>query len=84
MKPQAFANAFALLTAIVYVICAGWVVVSRSGFMALTGTWIHGIDMEALPFKTPTFGDLVIGFVTATAAAWVAAYLLGWFYKRFA
>lgn len=52
--------------------------------MALTGNWIHGIDMEALPYKAPTGIDLISGFMTAIVAAWLAGYLFAVFYNYFA
>lgn len=84
MKEQAFANAFAVLIAVVYIICAAWVVVARNGFMVFFGNWIHGIDMKALPYNAPTAGNLIIGFATAVAASWVAGYLFVWLYNQFA
>jgi len=84
MKEQAFANAFAVTIAIVYVVCAGWVVVSRSSFMGLAGSWIHGVDMEALPYTAPTAAGLIFGFVTSVIAAWLAGYVLAWLYNQFA
>lgn len=84
MKEQAFANAFATVIAVVYVICAGWVAISRSSFMGLAGTWIHGIDMKALPFASPTVGVFIVGLVTSVIAAWAAGYLFAWLYNQFA
>ena len=83
MKEQAFANAFAATIAAVYVICAGWVVVSRSSFMGLAGSWIHGVDMKALPYTAPTAAGLVFGLITAVVASWVAGYVFAWLYKQF-
>ena len=82
MKEQAFANAFATVTALVYVICAGWVTVARDGFMVFTGNWVHGIDMKVLPYTPPTAAGLIFGFVTATVATWVAGYLFVWLYYQ--
>jgi len=84
MKEQAFANAFAGIIAIIYVICAAWVVVARDSFMSFFGNWVHGIDMTALPYNPPTAGGLIFGFVTAIVAAWVGGYLFVWFYNQFA
>ena len=83
MKEQAFANAFAATIAAVYVICAGWVVVSRSSFMGLAGSWIHGVDMKALPYTAPTVAGLVFGLITATVAAWIGAFIFAWLYNQF-
>jgi len=81
---KATANAFAALIAVIYVICAALVLIARDGLMAFTGNWVHGIDMKALPYTSPTAGGLVVGFVTATVAAWLATYLFAWFYNYFA
>ena len=83
MKEQAFANAFAVTIAAVYVICAGWVGVSRSSFMGLTGTWVHGVDMKVLPYTAPTAAGLVFGLITAVVASWVAGYVFAWLYNQF-
>ena len=83
MKEQAFANAFAVTIAAVYAICAGWVVVSRDSFMGLTGNWIHGVDMKALPYTAPTAAGLVFGLITAVVASWAAGYVFAWLYKQF-
>lgn len=83
MKEQALANAFAAIIAIVYVICAGWVVIARDSFMVFTGNWIHGVDMKALPYTAPTAAGLVVGFVTAIIAAWIAGYVFASLYNQF-
>lgn len=83
LKPQAFANAFAVFIAVVYVICAFWVVVSRDSLMALFGSWAHGVDWTSLPYAPPTAGSLIVGIVTAVVAAWVAGYLFAWLYNQF-
>jgi len=83
MKEQAFANAFAVITAIVYVICAFWVIVARDSLIALFGSWAHGVDWKSLPYVQPTAGGLIFGFVTAVAASWVAGYLFVWLYNQF-
>ena len=83
MKEQAFANAFAATIAAVYVICAGWVVVSRDSFMGLAGSWIHGVNMKTLPYTVPTAAGLVFGLITATVAAWIGAFIFAWLYNQF-
>ena len=81
---KATANAFAVLIGVIYVICAGWVLVSRDAFIAFTNNWIHGINMEALPYTPPTLIGLVIGLVTAVLTAWMAGYLFARLYNYFA
>ena len=84
MNQKAFANAFAVLIAFVYITCVAWVMVARDGFMSVTGSWIHGIDMKSLPYMPPTAGSLGFGFVTAIVAAWISAYVFVWLYNQFA
>lgn len=84
MKEQAFANAFAVLMGIIYIICAGWVLVARNSFMSFFETWVHGINMKTLPYTPPTAGGLIVGFVTAVIAAWATGYLFVWLYNQFA
>ena len=83
LKPIALANAFAVLIAVVYFVCAAWVVVARDSFMVFTGTWVHGINMKILPYTPPTLRGLVVGFVTAVVAGWLSGYLFAWLYNRF-
>ena len=84
MKEQAFANSFAAVIAVVYVVCAAWVILSRNTFMQLTNSWIHGIDMNSLPPKDITASSLLSGLITALIAAWISGYLFARLYNLFA
>lgn len=82
-NPMASANALASVGAILYVICAGWVLLSRSSFMGMMNTWAHGVNMGALPFKTPDVGTILIGLLTFTVVAWLTGYAFALLYNYF-
>ncbi len=83
MKVQAFANAFAVFIAIVYAICALWIITARDSLMTLFGSWAHGVDWQSLPYAPVTATSLIAGFVTAVLAAWIAGYLFARLYNQF-
>lgn len=82
--PKATANALAVVGGALYLICAVWVLVARSSYMGVMNTWVHGIDMSALPTKTLDSGTLVTGFVTFVLVAWVTGYFFAYSYNYFA
>ncbi len=82
-KPIAIANALAVVGGLSYVICAVWILLSRSTFLGIMNGWVHGIDMNALPQKTPDIITLAIGFVTFTLFAWISGYAFSVTYNYF-
>lgn len=82
-NPKAKANALAIVGALFYIICAGWVMLSKSSFIVLFSTWTHSVDLSALPSKTPDLMSVLIGFITFTIAVWIAGYLFAIFYNFF-
>lgn len=81
MKEQALANALAGVTALYYIVCAIWVLISPRSFAFVFQTWIHGIDISQLGLRVGP-ASLIFGFVTLTAAAWVFGYFLAWLYNQ--
>ena len=83
-NPKATANALAVVGGVLYLICAAWTLFSRGSFMGVMNTWAHGVELSALPSKTPDLGTLTIGFVTFVLAAWVTGYAFAVCYNYFA
>ena len=81
--PKATANALAVVAGGLYLVCAVWTLISRSSYMGVMNTWAHGIELSALPSKTPDMGTLLIGFVTFVLAAWVTGYAFAYTYNYF-
>lgn len=82
--PKATANALAVVSGALYLICAVWTLTSKASFMGVMNTWAHGVDLSALPSKTPDVGVLLIGLVTFVLAAWVTGYAFAYLYNYFA
>ena len=81
---KATANALASVAGALYIICAAWTMVSKGSFMGIMGSWVHSVDINALPQKNPDFGLLLLGFITFTLAAWVTGYVFAKSYNYFA
>lgn len=81
--PVATAHALAIVSGILYILCALWTVVSRSSFMGVMSTWTHSIDLSRLPSQPPSFGSLVVGFVTFVVVAWLTGYAFAIVYNYF-
>lgn len=84
MKEVAFANALAIVSDAVSLVCALLVWTARDFVFGLASGWVHGIDLAALPVATPTVGGVLVGLVTLTVAAWATGYLFAWTYNRLA
>lgn len=83
-NPKATANALAVIAGVLYLICAVWTLISRNSYMGVMNTWVHGIELSALPAKNLDFGTLLIGFVTFVLASWVTGYAFAYTYNYFA
>lgn len=82
-NPIPTAHALGVTGAILYLVCAGWVLIARGNFMAMVTYWAHSVDMAALPQKVPTVTEVTIGLITFTAAAWATGYLFATVYNYF-
>lgn len=81
--PKAMANALAVVGAALYIVCAGWVLISKDSFMGVMNTWAHSIDLGAVPSKVPGFGEVILGLITFTIAAWITGYVFAVAYNYF-
>lgn len=84
MKEVPFANALAIVSAAVSIVCAILVWTARDFVLGLASGWVHGIDLAALPVATPTISGVLVGLVTLTVAAWATGYFFAWTYNRLA
>lgn len=81
--PAATANALAVVSGALYVVCAAWVSFSRPTFMGMMGTWFHGINYQAIPYAPMMFTGIATGFLTFVIAAWLVGYAFAWMYNWF-
>ncbi len=83
-EPYATANALATVAGAWYVICVLLIVVSKSSYMGIIGSWFHGVDYNALPTTTLTTSSVLLGLVTFVGFAWISGYFYAVFYNKFA
>ena len=75
------AHTSAVVTAVFYAIC--WFLISSMpGFyMGMMRSWIHGVDITALPRTMMSPGLGLYGLVTMTAVAWITGYVFASVYN---
>lgn len=79
---MATANAAAVVTAIVYVVCRLFSLVVPELFASIGRSWFHGIVFTQSP-EPFSLGSFLLGMITATASAWVVGYLFAASYNYF-
>ena len=79
--PIRLGHSLAIVTAGFYAVC--WFLISSMpGFyMGMMRSWIHGIDVAALPRGTMTAGSGFYGLITMTAVAWLTGYVFAAVYN---
>lgn len=82
--PKATANAAAVVTAIVYVVCRQAFVWLPELSMGIARSWFHGIDISQIAATTIPTDNFLLGLVTAAVAAWLVGYLFATAYNWFA
>lgn len=82
-NPMATANAAALTTTVVYVVCRLLVGLFPGAMMAVAKSWFHGFDITRIRAWNLTFESFVLGIVSATVFAWLVGYLYGASFEYF-
>lgn len=83
LNKNVFANALALTTVVVWVVCALFVALLPDLSVTIVKWWSHGLDYTALGVRQVTLGGFILGGVTLTIAGWLFGYLLGWSLEYF-
>ena len=85
IRSTALATAVGMVVAVGYVLCRLIVGVAPEFLFNVGQNWVHTLNLEPLraarPMSLPTF---VLGFVTSVVVSWVAAWLTGQLYERWA
>ncbi len=79
-----FANAIAVATSVLWVICSAFVAVFPAFSSSVTKWWIHGMDLPAGGVFHLDLANFVWGGATLVFSSWVAGYVLSWSLERFA
>jgi len=69
------AHGFALATAILWVLCSGFVAIFPDFSRTITQWWMHGMEVAQFNLEWSNF---VWGGLTLVLSAWLAGWILGW------
>lgn len=78
LNKTTLANAFALTTCILWILCSAFVWVFPKLSVTITEAWMHGFSLASVVIFNPTLNNFILGGVTLVASAWISGYLLGW------
>ncbi len=81
LKANVLANTSAILTGIIYVVCAVLVMLLPDFFKDVATSWFHGMDLGAIWTGAPR-GNFFLGLVTAMGGAWIIGWLFAWVYNK--
>ncbi len=83
LNEVALANASAVVTGVIYVICALFVALLPDFSKTVSQSWFHGINLESVWTGSPR-GDFLLGLVSAVAAVWAGGWLFAKVYNKLA
>lgn len=83
-KSYIIANTLAITVSLIYVVCAMAIVFFPDLAMTIAQSWFHGLDLAKISTPNVTPGSFILGFITATAGAWLVGYIFTFVYKQFA
>lgn len=83
-NPITTANAAAVTTAIVYVVCRFLVGLFPEVSMNVARSWFHGIDISKISAWNLSTESFFLGIISATVFAWLVGYLFANLYNYFA
>lgn len=82
-QPYIIANALAVTTTIIYVICRVLVGLFPDVSFIIAQSWFHGIELSKLDSWNLTMSSFVLGLISSTISAWVIGYIFAKVYKLF-
>lgn len=82
LNETAWANAMAISTGVVYVVCAAFVAILPGISKAVMQSWFHEVSLEALWTGAPR-GNFILGLATAVIGTWLVGYLFAKTYNKF-
>ena len=80
LNETAWSNATAILTGVIYIVCAAFVAILPGLSKLVIQSWFHGISFEAI-WTGAARGNFVLGLVSAVIGAWLVGYLFAWLYN---
>ncbi|MBI4059222.1 hypothetical protein HY404_03205 [Candidatus Microgenomates bacterium] len=81
LNELAWANASAIVTGLIYVVCAAAVAFLPDFSKALAESWFHGLDLNQIWTGTPR-SNFVLGLVSAMIGTWLVGYVFAGVYNK--
>ncbi len=82
-EPNVTANATALTVGIIYLVCAGAVVLLPDLSLTIAQSWLHGLDLSKISVVNVTLGSFILGLITSVAGSWTVGYIFASAYSYF-
>ncbi|MEK7495188.1 MAG: DUF5676 family membrane protein [Patescibacteria group bacterium] len=82
-NPTVTANAVAVTTVIVYVVCRFLVALFPELFLNIARSWFHGIDIGKIASFDLSTSSFILGLVSSSLTAWLVGYLFAKLYNYF-
>jgi len=82
LRPIPLGNAAAVLSALLYVLCAIMVAIAPGTYLAVAESWLHGVQLTAADAVGISAGGFLLGITTLAATVWVSAAGLAVLYNR--
>ncbi|MCG2691749.1 DUF5676 family membrane protein [Microgenomates group bacterium] len=82
LEKNILANAFALATTILWILCALFVVLLPDLSMTVVKWWMHGMDVTALGAWSLDLANFLLGGLALVISAWVSGYIFGWAWEK--
>ena len=83
LNTQGIAAAFAILTAISYIICFAIVFIFGEASLKFFNLFFHGIDLASLA-TNPNITTAFIGLIISVIVAYIYGYIFAFVYNKFA
>jgi len=78
LEKMAIANAFALSSIVLWILCTVFVVLLPDFSLTVTQWWMHGLNISAMGSWNLNFGNFLFGGIALAISAWITGYVLGW------
>jgi len=82
-EPNAVANALGVTIGVIYIVCAGAVILLPDISMTVAQSWFHGLDLSKISGFTVNPGSFILGLVTSVGGSWLVGFLFATVYNYF-
>ncbi|MFV1917031.1 MAG: DUF5676 family membrane protein [Patescibacteria group bacterium] len=76
------ANAFALVAAVLWVVCSAIVWLLPELSLSVTRWLVHGLNIGVLGSWNLNLSNLLLGGITLIASMWVIGWVFGWAWEK--